>query len=550
MLICRAIDVLLGGVLVLAAVAHAVCALAAPAAQERHGRISDWAGTGNRLPDEAIVRLGIPQKPQNYLGAPYYVAFLPDGATLFTSAPSGKHRFFDVRSGKQLRSLDGYAHVVMSPDGKTLASRKAWARGWTKDTAVELWNLTTGKKIGPIEDTRGVGGARALAFSGDGRLLAVGGGSGKSLPSDPALCVVDVANGRLVRQFPLRVQVSALALSPDGMLLATVRELGLPHVLQLWNLSTGEKQQRFNAKAVTQPVALRISPDGTLLAAAASQPCAWDLGTGKERWHIYKVDDVATDAAYTLEFSPNGQMVALGTRHGKVVLVEATTGRQRARFGGALPSVWSVAFSPCGRMVASVADDCAPLIWDITGLINRKTAPVYPVDPKDLDVYWDQLRHDDAAKAWQAILALAARPAQGVPLLNDRLAQRKAKLAAKGLGQLLASLDGDDYDIREEACRELGNLGPAVVPALEKLRANPPSLEAKRRADDLLARIAKSGLVSEEMLRRRVLETLEYIGTPGAKEVLQSEARADPASPLAQAAKGALDRIAKRLPRP
>ncbi len=189
-------------------------------------------------------------------------------------------------------------------------------------------------------------------------------------------------------------------------------------------------------------------------------------------------------------------------------------------------------------------------MWDVTGLVlsNGKSGTV--LKDKALDRYWDHLKRQDAAKAWQAIRVLAAHGGQSTPFLAKHLASRKARLALTQVNQLLADLDGADFERRERAFTDLAALGPPVVPALEKLRANPPSVEAKRRAAILLVAIAKSGLVSEEMLRRRVYETLEYIGTPAAKQVLRAEAEAKPASPLAHAAKAALERLAKRAPLP
>jgi hypothetical protein len=375
----------------------------------------------------------------------------------------------------------------------------------------------------------------------------VGGGSDKRRPDDPPLRILESATGKEVQRFPLRETLSALTFSPDGTLLVSSTLMDSPPLLQVWDVATGQLRRNFTKKiGGGAPMALRISPDGTLLAAARRTPQALDLSTGKERWRNWRIDDVAADIAFDVRFSPNGQMIALGTAKGKVVLLESATGRQRARFDGAVPHVASVAFSPCGMMVASIGFDCAALVWDVTGLINPSSGRPLALSAKELDEHWDDLRREDAAKAWHAILALAARPAQAVPLLKERLAYRKSMLAPKRLGELLADLDSDAFATREAAGKLLKNLGPGVSPALKKLCAGTTSIEARRRAEDILGQIAKSGLVSEPMLEGRVLEVLEYSASPAARELLQAEARGAPASPLARNAKAALDRIAKR----
>jgi hypothetical protein len=511
--------------------------LAGPSTQEAKNQEPRGAKTATPLPAGAIARLGTPVQLFYKLYA-IYVTFLPDGRTAATGGPNKKLAFWDARTGKAIRSLDGERFVEVSPDGKILASKTS-----IRDTNVRLMDLVTEKEIGKLA---GGEGGRIFCFSADGRYLAIGGSTANHRPDDPPLRVWEVATGQILRTFPVQDTLMALAFSPDGKLLVTAKSQNLPPRLQIWDVSSGKLHRSFKfANGDGSFLALRVSPDGTLLAAAARQPRAWELATGKEVWHIYRLgqDAVALDVI----FSPNGQMVALGTTKGNVVLVESTTGRERARFDGAAQYiVGCVAFSPCGMMVASAGGDCAPLVWDVTGLINPSIGRPLALSANELDEHWDDLRREDAAKAWHAILALAARPAQAVPLLKERLAYRKSMLAPKRLGELLADLDSDAFATREAAGKLLKNLGPGVSPALKKLCAGTTSIEARRRAEDILGQIAKSGLVSEPMLEGRVLEVLEYSASPAARELLQAEARGAPASPLARNAKAALDRIAKR----
>jgi hypothetical protein len=344
----------------------------------------------------------------------------------------------------------------------------------------------------------------------------------------------------LVREFAFRDSVNAIAYSPDGRTIAT--EGLLARHLQLWDVATTNEIRELRSSAHSSATELAFSPDSSVLVGVGSQDSAWNASTGGEYWRVNNLRDWGVGAG----FSPNGQMLAVGMGKGSIRLREAATGRERFRFEGQVDFVRSVAFSPCGLLLVSVGQDSAPLVWDVTGLIKGSSAPVQPLGAKELDAHWDALRRDDAVKAWKAILALAARPEQAVPMLKDRMAYRKGMLAPKRLAELLADLDGDAFATREEAGSQLTSLGPVVSAALQKLSAGTTSLEAGRRANDLLAQIAKSGLVSEPMLQGRILEVLEYSASPAAKELLQAEAREVPASPLARDAKAALDRIAKR----
>ncbi len=62
-----------------------------------------------------------------------------------------------------------------SPDGKLLASAGRWAsEGEFFGNGVIIWNAQTGEAIHKLIRTTAAGGARAIAFSPDSKLLAMG----------------------------------------------------------------------------------------------------------------------------------------------------------------------------------------------------------------------------------------------------------------------------------------------------------------------------------------------------------------------------------------
>ena len=73
-------------------------------------------------------------------------------------------------------------------------------------------------------------GAQALAFTADGRRLAVSLGF--------AAAIIDVATGKEVRRFPKQpVGINAVAVSPDGATLATTGRM-----IKLWDIATGQEK--------------------------------------------------------------------------------------------------------------------------------------------------------------------------------------------------------------------------------------------------------------------------------------------------------------------
>jgi len=131
--------------------------------------------------------------------------------------------------------------LAFSPDGKILAV------GRKRDNCVSLWKLPEGRRVAqlksPIPKSRFSEYVRSLAFSPDGKLLAVGTRNGLvhlyRLPQGKLLGslgpILISEEGR-----PLRhdLTVVSLAFSPDGKKLAVLLEQG--DVLQLWRVPEGQ----------------------------------------------------------------------------------------------------------------------------------------------------------------------------------------------------------------------------------------------------------------------------------------------------------------------
>jgi WD40 repeat protein len=493
-------------------------------------------GADSRLPKGAISRLGKTQHQHRRLGA-LSVTFLPNG-TLASTGPEGKLVFWNPKTGKALRSLEGHPFVVFSADGKIMASHS----GNKNDQAIRLLEVDSEKEIASINAISHYLFFREFCFSRDGRFLFVGGGTEHNRKDDPPLCAWELAKSKNKMEFPLREKLQCIAVSPNGRLLAT--SAYSRHNVQIWDAKNHKETQRLSSDTPTQVSGIAFSPDSSCLACVGQFPAVRlsDVATGKERWRILTVDDWACSAA----FSPQGRMIAIGTASpkGSVYLVESATGSVRGRFeyGAANKvAVWSVAFSPDGLLLASAATDGAPLIWDVTGRILAR-GPAEALETKDLDDCWHYLSSRDGAKAWQAILALEARPQQAMALIRERLAPNP-KLGAERLAKLQADLNDDAFQVRERASRQFEVLGQAAASSLRKILASSPPVEVRKRVKKLLGKIGKNGLVDEELRSLRAHEILESIASPEGRQLLAIVASGEPAARVTQDAKATLDRM-------
>jgi WD40 repeat protein len=210
----------------------------------------------------------------------------------------------------------------------------------------------------------------ALAFSPNGKALAAGGYNEVTL--------WDPADGRLLRRIGnIPRQTHGLAFSPDGSLLAVAG--GTPG-------SAGEVrligQQRQTAAAATPTAAaasaaessrvldrigdvmlcVAFSPDGTRLAAGGADGAVrvYDVATGKRLLALEQHADWVTGLA----FSPDGTRLASASRDKSARVIDVKTGEAARAYLGHEAPVFAVAWAPDGQLVYSGGKDRKVHAWE------------------------------------------------------------------------------------------------------------------------------------------------------------------------------------------
>ena len=164
----------------------------------------------------------------------------------------------------------------------------------------------------------------------------------------------------------------------------------------------------------------------------------------------------------------------------------------------------------------------------------------------ELDQLWEDLESGDAPKAHAALWTLAAAPNQAVAFLKDRLRQAP-RVKPDRLQELIQNLNDERFMVREEASRELAELGIEAEAALRAAFARTTTLEVRRRIQALLMALSPQRQVSRESIRLlRVIQILEQIGSPPARQVLTYLAEGAPAAPETRAAKASVERLDQR----
>jgi WD40 repeat protein len=207
-------------------------------------------------------------------------AYSHDGRVLASIGFDDAICLWDPATGKELRRMTGQkrgSQLAFAPEGKTLATASTDAGG---DFTVRLWDAETGKEVWQV--TTKLWSAFALAFSPDGRLLALVGGLPGRLNDTGEVRLWDAATGKEIRRCEgYDERVHAVTFSPDGRTLATCG--GTENVIRLWEVATGLERRQFRGHR-GYVHALTFSPDGQLLGSGSTDTTAlvWDV-TGSFR---------------------------------------------------------------------------------------------------------------------------------------------------------------------------------------------------------------------------------------------------------------------------
>ncbi len=374
---------------------------------------------------------------------------------------------------------DPKASVAFSPDGRLLAV----AGERDHEASVELWDPVKGQllRVLPLHDSLT---PDALAFSPKGKVLVVAAGW--------TLHCFDPATGECQTRISTRLPAASLAFSPDGRLLALggKRSKANSQVpILLWDLREERQVGRLEGHP-TSVAALAFSAAGRLLHAYCPRERRLELKSSCSR-HVWDVvqrkqlaqvpyEDSEAVVPPGFAFSPDGRFLARRTRDQQLEISDLST--ERKLFAGK-PEPASLAFSRDGRLLAVTRTSGAIELWDPSRGERQRTLsdPAVPLQrilsfsadgrwllTRDEDSDHDFRRMGDVApiRLWDVAAGKQHRPLAGPSGAVEALVWRRdGKL-------VLLEQSGSVARLTDESGQELLRL-PARTSQVESLALSP-----------------------------------------------------------------------------
>ncbi|MEG4272634.1 MULTISPECIES: WD40 domain-containing protein [unclassified Microcoleus] len=234
--------------------------------------------------------------------------------------------------------------VAFSPDGKLLALGDT-------NGEIHLWQmpevrlLRTSKEYGSI--------VLSAAFSPDGKTFATGGSNGTIRCWDvSSWSIRQILQGNTST-------VLGVAFSPDGKMLASGIGDG---TVRFWDWSHGRCLLTLPAHK-SQAWSIAFSPQGNILASGGDDGILklWDVATGQ----CLKMFESDCCQIRSVAFSLDGKTVACGGHDALIRIWDINTGEVLRICSGHSQIVVSVAFSPDGQILASCSEDSTVRLWEV-----------------------------------------------------------------------------------------------------------------------------------------------------------------------------------------
>ncbi|MDJ0737617.1 MAG: caspase family protein [Nostocaceae cyanobacterium] len=317
------------------------------------------------------------------------IAFSGNGKFIASGSADKTVKIYNF-DGKLIKTFSGHGDIVksisFSPNSQVIASTSS-------DKTIKIWDINQGLVQSWNADNRW---ANSVSFSPDGQLIVSGG-------EDNLVKIWNVKNGELIQSIAgHKERITSVKFSPDGHLIAAgsgdkrvslynfnhkskraKKELTLTESKEQINSVSFSRDGKFIAAAVEDGTINVWSLDGSLLTTvkghgAAVNDVSFKYNDGKflasagddKIVRLWQIDSIITpehNTVYSVVFSPNGKVFASAGWDGKVKIWERNQSGNISQFQEFVAHdniIDAISFSNDGKFIATASSDNRIKIWD------------------------------------------------------------------------------------------------------------------------------------------------------------------------------------------
>src|SRR6267142_2614895 len=268
-------------------------------------------------------------------------------------------RLWDVKSGRELRSLAVTSlpmDVGFSADGRMLATLGNMDQ-------ISLWDTASGSKVrdltsSPLANlTNSVGNLGAMGNPAQIMKNARKSGMPANMPQMPSVADLTGMMTNMMGAMSAGTMgrtVTSLAFSPDGRTLAVGGVESKSNFDAAAMMGTGQNKSK-NKK---QPTPEDFMKD--MKVEAIGQVVLWDVASGNEVGALKGHGEGVTQVA----FSRDGRLLASGSTDNTIKIWDVAARRELRTLSGHTANVDSIDFSPDSSLLASTSQDGSTFLWD------------------------------------------------------------------------------------------------------------------------------------------------------------------------------------------
>ena len=292
------------------------------------------------------------------------VSYGPSEAQMKQDAQPGQYRvnpggvrLWDLKSGRELPAINPATQASeagFSTDGRVLATLGAMGD-------ITLWDTGSGSKLRDLTSSP-MAGLNQMMTGMKGmtpdQLKKMSRGKPGSMPQMPDLSAMSDMMTNIMGSMSAGTMgrtVTSLAFSPDGRTLAIGGVESKSNFDFAAMMNPGAQKNRKNSKPQDPDEIMK-----NMKVEAVGQVTLWDVATGTEIGALKGHGKGVTQVA----FSRDGRLLASGSTDNTIRIWDVAGRRELRTLTGHTANIESLDFSPDSRLLASASDDGGTFLWD------------------------------------------------------------------------------------------------------------------------------------------------------------------------------------------